>query len=171
MAAGGLRWYVQVTILWAVKTERCSLFILFWKDITVLHLSQGEKHHACWAFARSMSVRMPNDVLLNVFGSTAVDKAPEVHKETSGWKYIFRNGYCVSCAHNQIGWRVYWTTVIFNNPPENYAVARNLCWLLWKGFFYKMESKAYYSYEKITPLFNFGSITHSELAHDKFDVW
>ena len=66
MAAGRLRWYVQVTIRWAVKTKPCSLFIPFWQGIIVLHPSQGEKHHACCAFPRVMSVPISTDVLLNM---------------------------------------------------------------------------------------------------------
>ena len=66
MAAGELRWYVQVTILWTVKTKPCSLFIPFWQDIIALHPQQGEKRHARSAFPRLMSVPISTDVLLNM---------------------------------------------------------------------------------------------------------
>ena len=98
MAAGGLRWYVQVIIVWTVKTKPCSLFIPFWQDFIVLHPSSRERSiiHA-WCFSRlTMSVPTPE----YVFDSTAVGKAPWVCMEASGWKhYIFLTGDCMSCTH------------------------------------------------------------------------
>ena len=61
--------------------------------------------------------------------------------EPSGLKYIFPTSDCVSCTHNLMGWRVYWATVIFGNSQENCAVARNLCSLLWKELFCKIDFK------------------------------
>lgn len=42
MAAGGLRWYVQVTILWAVKTKPCRLFIPLRQEYYLAQLAGRE---------------------------------------------------------------------------------------------------------------------------------
>ena len=83
--------------------------------------------------------------------------------EASAWKYTFATGDCLSCTHNLMGWRVYWTL------KKIYAVARNFCSLLWKEFFSKLESEvyySYYSYKKITPLLNFRIVAQTLRAHD-----
>ena len=89
MAAGGLRWYVQVIILWTVKTKPCSLFIPFWQDIIVLHPQQGEKQHAGCAFPRLMSVPISTDVLLNMYLTVLL----QIRLHRYVWRLLVGNTY------------------------------------------------------------------------------
>ena len=86
MGAGGLRWYVQVTIFWTVKTKSCSLFIPFWKDSIILHAQQGEKHYA---FPRLMLVHILIDIVLNI--SLTVLLQLNVHRYV--WRLLVGNTY------------------------------------------------------------------------------
>ena len=76
-----------------------------------------------------------------VFDSTAVGKATEICMEVSGWKYIFPTGDCVSCTHNLMGCRVYWTTGIFNNSQESYVIAEIFPHCFGKNYFVKWNPR------------------------------
>ena len=95
MAGSELIWYVQVTILWTVKTKPCSLFIPFWQDnlahlqcpyselfwsafsrirteygeITpntdTFHAVLAGRENRC-AFPKLMSFHISTDILLNI---------------------------------------------------------------------------------------------------------
>ena len=87
MAAGVLRWYVQVTILWTVKERHYSLSTPFWQDNIILHLQQGEQHLTCCAFSRLISVHISTDILLNM----SLIALLQVRLQRYAWRLLVRN--------------------------------------------------------------------------------
>ena len=60
-----------------------------------------------------------------------------------------------------MGWRVYWTIVIFRTLKKIMRQQEIFSYCSEKKSFEKMESKVYYSHEKITSLLNFRIVTQT----------